>query len=153
MEGTPTTEPEDALLLPTAAICVIAIGGYVFLIVIFLLIRQVLMDRGMCGECKHVCGKEGEQCACCQCCITTLSQCDCKSPNCDICVDSVCPKPQKCDCGKLVTCAWCAQKDCCAGEPLCNSGSCECACSLPECDTVECLCFRIQLRQPFDSSR
>ncbi|XP_064613171.1 uncharacterized protein LOC135476954 [Liolophura sinensis] len=87
----PTQTPvASSTQLPTAAIVCIAVGGYVVLVVIILVLRQCCLARGMCGQ-WELCGKE-EQPQCCECCISLSESCDCcKSPSVTSCLDSVCP--------------------------------------------------------------
>lgn len=143
--------------LPVAAIVMIAIGGYLVLVVIFLIIRQCLKSQGVsicpawvsefcCGSC---CGNEDGTQGCCPCpCFIALAEmCDCATPSKKSCLDSVFPTKQ-----------WCDDHFCCCMNaepggamcqdwkgPECALGDCNCACncSVPECDSISCFCFTI----------
>ncbi|KAK2170268.1 hypothetical protein LSH36_3g00057 [Paralvinella palmiformis] len=110
------------LALPLPAIICIAIGAYIVLIIIILLIRQLLLQRGMCayGQC---CGKEGDPC--CECCIACSESLNCcRSPNIEACLDSCCPARRQMDCVDIIMCQCCADPNnqCCGqqcdGYPL-----------------------------------
>lgn len=149
----PVTQPNAGeATFPVAAIVCIAIGGYVVLIVIVIIIRQVLLQRGMCRENCNWCGKEGEPC--CECCLSCAESANCcKSPNISACLDSICPARKQLSCTDIILCECCSNQDggCCGSEePLCDCGNFNCTpqCSLPECDSINCLCFSLQLKGP-----
>ena len=86
-------------------------------------------------------------------CISHLAElCDFNVPTKHSCLDICCPAKQRCD----EMCCCCMNEmpggtlcDDCAG-PECQCGDCNCACNcqLPECNSINCICFEIQLKQP-----
>eukprot|EP00058_Branchiostoma_floridae_P020374 XP_002605864.1 hypothetical protein BRAFLDRAFT_90817 [Branchiostoma floridae] len=124
--SSPTVTPAvSEPLLPTGAIVVIAVGGYVTLIVIALIIRQCLLSRGFCGECCSggCCSKDEEEAGCCECWMAFAECCNPNAPSMKTCLDSMCPRQKGCG-------------DC----------DCACACQPPECETINFLCFEVRLK-------
>lgn len=145
----PTVASTSSLSLPVAAIVCIAIGSYVLLIVIILIIRSILLSRGICRQSCYCCGKEGEPC--CQCCATLAEMCSCcDSPSLQACLDSICPARKQMDFGDFVTCQCCTDPNntcctCCnSQQPLFDCGMCNCECTAPECNDINCCCFKFQ---------
>ncbi|KAM7445603.1 hypothetical protein ABFA07_005869 [Porites harrisoni] len=155
---TPTNSASDEGL-PTAAIVMIGVGAYLVLVMIFLVIRQCLKSQGIsicpawvsemcCGSC---CGGEDdtERCCVCSCFLPVAEMCDCSTPSKKSCMDSVCPTKQWCD--NTFCCCMNAEpggamcQDC--NGPECALGDCNCACNcaVPECDSINCICFKIDL--------
>lgn len=158
----PTPDPTNNTAnegLPTAAIVMIGVGAYFVLIVILLIIRQCLKSQGIsicpawvsemcCGSC---CGGEDDAARCCLCsCFLPMAEmCDCSTPSKKSCLDSVCPTKQWCD--DTFCCCMNAEpggamcQDC--NGPECGLGDCNCACNCaaPECDSINCFCFTIDL--------
>ncbi|XP_001197283.1 uncharacterized protein LOC757040 isoform X4 [Strongylocentrotus purpuratus] len=111
----------NELALPIPIIVVIAVGSYILVIVLILVIRQFLVARGICVECAP-CGQEDGSLQCCDCWIALAESCNCCAyPNIKTCLDAVCGPATKC-----------------AGM--------DCACQAPECESIDCLCFKIQLQ-------
>lgn len=145
-----TTQGNGGFPLP-AIIC-IAIGAYIVVIVALLILRQLLMKRGVLGG-TTCCGKEGDPC--CECCIACGESCNCcGSPNLEGCLDSICPTRRKTECADVVQCRCCTDPEqgcstCCGGdEPLCDCGNCNCQCQPPACEECNCFCFTCQLKDP-----
>lgn len=137
---------------PAAAIVAIAIGGYLFVFGIILLIRQCLLAKGVsllpawmteCCSCK--CGRSDEEGGCLQSCAQT---CNFACPNKKSCMDSVCPSKEWCD--KTFCCCMSAQPggkccDDCEG-PECGCGDmCDCQCQCTPPNSINCICFEIKL--------
>lgn len=136
------TTPSEPLATPI--ILVIAIGGYMILLGILLVIRQFLVTRGICVECAP-CGKEDGSLQCCPCWIAVAESCNCCSyPNIKTCLNSLCGNTRNiCTVEKCVTCQVCA--NICGPESGCECAGCDCACQPPECETIDCLCFKMQV--------
>ncbi|XP_028400401.1 uncharacterized protein LOC114523619 [Dendronephthya gigantea] len=148
----PTVDEDDSL--PTAGIIFIAIGAYIVIFTLGILIRQCLLARGLsiCPEWVHeMCCTT---CACMSCVgIAHCAElCDFNVPTKRSCLDCCCPTKERCD--EMFCC--CMNQlpggtlcDDCAG-PECQCGDCNCACNcqLPECNSINCICFEIQLKQP-----
>lgn len=145
--------------LPIAAIVMIGVGAYLGLVLLFLLVRQCLKSQGVsicpawvseffCGRC---CGNEDNtQRSClCACFVPMAEMCDCATPSKKSCLDAVCPTKQWFD--DTFCCCMNAEpggaicQDC--KGPECAFGDCNCACncSAPECDSINCICFKIDL--------
>ncbi|XP_077995917.1 uncharacterized protein LOC144449277 [Glandiceps talaboti] len=139
------TTSEDAL--PTSVIVVIAIGGYLVLVCIILCIRQCLLAQGFCGECAP-CGKEDGSQQCCDCWVSTAEACNCCAyPNLKSCLDSICGPPNnRCSCNSCMNCDAC--NNACGDNQMCDCGACDCACNCqtPECDEINCLCFKLNMK-------
>lgn len=151
MDSTQVSPASDSLALPVAAIVCIAVGAYILLIILILIIRSILQSHGICSQACNCCGKENQPC--CQCCAVLSDTCNCvQSPNLSACLDSICPSRKRMDCADFITCQCCADPNnqcctCCnSQEPLCDCGqcNCNCACTAPDCQDVNCLCFKIQ---------
>ncbi|XP_071493461.1 uncharacterized protein [Diadema antillarum] len=142
VEEVPASDP----VLSVPVIVVIAIGSYLVVIVILLVIRQFLVARGVCVECAP-CGREDGSLQCCDCWIALAEACNCCAyPNVKTCLDSVCgPASQACSVEKCMTCQAC--KACCENSGGCECGGMDCACQAPECESIDCLCFKIQMQQ------
>lgn len=151
----PPSVDEDSSL-STAAIVFIAIGAYIVVFVIAVLIRQCLQARGL-TICPEWVNEMFCKTCCCSClCITHLAElCDFNVPSKNSCLDSCCPSKEWCDdnfccCMNSMPggglCEDCA--DC--NGPECQCGDCNCACNftMPECNSINCICFEIQLKQP-----
>ncbi|XP_033627586.1 keratin-associated protein 17-1-like isoform X2 [Asterias rubens] len=158
---TATTPAPNELLLPVPVIVVLAVGGYLLLIVILLVVRQCLVARGICMACSP-CGKEDGSLQCCDCWISCAEGCNCCAyPNTKSCLDSLCgPPDDRCSIAKCLSCQTCQNETCCgddsSGFELCGGGDtcsstgcecagCDCACQAPECDTIDCFCFKINM--------
>ncbi|XP_074642397.1 uncharacterized protein LOC141899777 isoform X2 [Tubulanus polymorphus] len=131
--------------LPLPAIICIAIGCYIFIVAVALIIKQCLQSRGMCGE-VQCCGKEGDPC--CACCLTIAQACNCcQSPSVKGCMDRCCPNRRHFDCVDIILCQCCTPPGP-GKDPLCgfNNMSCTCGCSAPECENINCLCFEIKMK-------
>ncbi|KAI8504874.1 uncharacterized protein LOC144916794 [Branchiostoma floridae x Branchiostoma belcheri] len=150
--SSPTVTPAvSEPLLPTGAIVVIAVGGYVTLIVIILIIRQCLLSRGVCGECCSggCCSKDEEEAGCCECWMAFAECCNPNAPSMKTCLDSLCPRQKgRCSTAACVNCECCQDCTCCGSEPMCECGDCDCACACqpPECETINFLCFEVRLK-------
>lgn len=157
----PTPPPNSSSTdkgLPTAAYVMIGVGVYLFLVLLFIIIRRCLKSQGVsicpawlsesfCGSC---CGDVEQQQSClCACLVPLAEMCDCAAPSKKSCLDTVCPSKQWCD--DTFCCCMNAEpggamcQDC--KGPECSLGACNCACncSAPECDSINCLCFTIDL--------
>ncbi|ELU13760.1 hypothetical protein CAPTEDRAFT_190345 [Capitella teleta] len=146
-DSTPTTAPDEQL--PIIYIVFIAFGVYIFIFVTGLVIRQLLMKRGLCAN-NSLFGKEGDPC--CECCVACGESCNCfSSPSLEGCLDSICPARRTMSFSEIVQCRCCNDPNqqccgCCGGEqPLCDCGNCDCRCNcqLPQCDNINCCCFQI----------
>lgn len=142
----PTPKP-DVLPIPLPLIIIIAIGCYVFIIAVALIIRQCLQSRGVCGECG-CCGKEEDQT--CQCCLVLGQTCNCfECRGVNATLNRCCPHRTQVDCVDIILCQCCSPKSP-GKEPLCGVGNiaCNCGCSAPECENVNCLCFELRMKTP-----
>ncbi|XP_070571874.1 uncharacterized protein [Ptychodera flava] len=146
--GQTPIETTSEQALPTSVIIVIAVGAYLVLVVLILMIRQCLLAQGFCGECAP-CGKEDGSQQCCDCWVATAEACNCCAyPNMRSCLDSICgPPDQRCTLNKCMKCESCQNNQCCGNEPICDCGACDCACNcqLPECENINCLCFELKM--------
>ncbi|XP_022254704.1 keratin-associated protein 4-1-like [Limulus polyphemus] len=133
----PTELVRPSLFVPPAGILILAIVGYLFLVMIALLVRQRLLARGFCGE-----GCKDESCDCCYWCRTCAETCDCSVPSVDQCLDVLCPKKEKLNC----SCPSCptANPRCCL-PPSCDCGNCNITCE-PQCDSFNCLCCTVSFK-------
>lgn len=134
---TPTSSTLNAQF-PVAAIVIIAVGGYLVIMLIILSVRQCLTARGICvTESGKSCCADNETCEkrCTEFCL--MSCCDCQSPNCTACIDAMCPKRRNMNFTDVVTCQACARRCCNDG---CQCGSCNCNCNC-DCQNINCLCF------------
>jgi len=145
-------------LLSTPAIVMIAVGGYMTVVIVALIIRQCLKSRGIsicpdwlsewccCG------GYQGERSACAACFVSFAEMCDCQTPSKKSCMDTICPTRQWCD--KTFCCCMNAEpggdmcQDCQGPACDCGACNCNCSCNLPECNSINCLCFEIGLGSP-----
>ena len=141
---------------PVAAIVCISIGAYIVVVAVILLVRQILLGKGFCTGACSCCGEEGKL-QCCECCIACSEAMNCcKAPSVESCLDSICPARRNYDCADIVMCQCCADPDnqccsCCGGDtPLCDCGNCNCMCDCkpPDCDTINCFCCELAVKQP-----
>lgn len=163
----PEQEDDD---FPIVAIVCVAIGVYLIIIMIVLIVRFCLQRRGV----ELVCCADINCCAECglRCdgCLQQLGEtCNCTVPSCTACLDSMCPTKEQCAqrCGMTDNCSSCGCPDnsccdfgdlscvchcgdftqCCAdcqgpSAPSCECcGNCHCTIRLPECQDITCLCF------------
>ncbi|CAD5122596.1 DgyrCDS11008 [Dimorphilus gyrociliatus] len=143
---------EDSFPLP--AILCVSIGGFLVLIIILFIVKELCQRRGCCPECGCTClGKEGNT-QCCECCIE-CAQCTncCQSPNLNACLDRICPcERQRFTCQDLLMCKCCFDEEgccqkCCAGG-TCSCGDSFCQCTSPDCQVVDCCCFTLNMKNP-----
>jgi len=135
-----------------AGIVAIAVGGYLFLFAVVLIIRQCLLAKGKdlfppwlsewctCGCC---CGTQATGCL--QGCAESLN---CQYPNRKVILDNICPSKQWCD--QTFCCCMSSEpggkclEDCqgpeCGCGDMCN---CQCQCQTP--NSINCICFEINL--------
>lgn len=165
-EPTPTVSSPSLLISP-AIIVVIAIVIFVAVLLFLLCLRKILLSHygnrdwypAYCKDYECQCG------GCGQCCILLAQKCDCQTPSSGTLLDRICPSQQRCStffgqvfscyCFKVVSeyckgvhlcpestgpglCAQCPECDC-----PCN---CHCECKPPECDEINCGCFKISFR-------
>ncbi|XP_042638160.1 uncharaterized LOC112694756 homolog [Orycteropus afer afer] len=129
---TPAPVSSPSLPLPIPAIVFISVAIYLFLLGLVLLIRHFLLAQGCCPDCSSPCrksGASGPQ----DCCWTCAEACDFPLPSPALCLDACCPPPS--EAGWVPRCPHCC--------PLCD---CACACQIPDCQSLNCLCFEIKLR-------
>uniref|UniRef100_A0ABJ3HKH5 Predicted gene, 57854 n=1 Tax=Mus musculus TaxID=10090 RepID=A0ABJ3HKH5_MOUSE len=88
--------------------------------------------QGCCTDCSSPCRKQGAS-ETQDCCWSCAEACDFPLPSPTHCLDACCPH--------LSEAGWAPRcPGCC---PLCD---CACACQLPDCQSLNCLCFEIKLR-------
>lgn len=157
----PTPDPSDnsEQALSTAAIVMIVVGSYLALVIIVLVIRQCFKSQGInicpawiselcCGSCCAN-DNDAERCCLCACFLSMAEMCDCSTPSKKSCLDCMCPSKQWCD--DTFCCCMNAEpggamcQDC--NGPECAFGDCNCACNcaMPECNSINCICFTIDL--------
>ncbi|XP_059888019.1 uncharacterized protein [Globicephala melas] len=129
---TPAPVSSPSLLLPIPAIVVLAVGIYLLLLGLVLLTRHCLLAQGCCTDCSSPCRKQGASKPQ-DCCWTCAEACDFPLPSPAHYLDACCPQPAESD--------WAPRCPRCC--PLCD---CACACQLPDCQSLNCLCFEIKLR-------
>ncbi|KAB0394871.1 hypothetical protein E2I00_008106, partial [Balaenoptera physalus] len=129
---TPAPVSSPSLLLPIPAIVVLAVGIYLLLLGLVLLTRHCLLAQGCCTDCSSPCRKQGASRPQ-DCCWTCAEACDFPLPSPAHYLDACCPQPAESD--------WAPHCPRCC--PLCD---CACACQLPDCQSLNCLCFEIKLR-------
>ncbi|KAM4812318.1 uncharacterized protein LOC113176459 [Urocitellus parryii] len=129
-DPTQASASSPPLLLPIPAIVFIAVGIYLLLLGLVLLTRHFLLAQGCCVDCSSPCRKKG---ALQDCCWTCAEACDFPLPSPGRYLDACCPQPSEA--------GWAPQCPRCC--PLCD---CACSCQLPECQSLNCLCFEIKLR-------
>ncbi|XP_059548351.1 keratin-associated protein 10-10 isoform X5 [Myotis daubentonii] len=88
--------------------------------------------QGCCTDCSSPCRKQGASRPQ-DCCWTCAEACDFPLPSPAHYLDACCPQPT--EAGWAPRCPRCC--------PLCD---CACACQLPDCQSLNCLCFEIKLR-------
>uniref|UniRef100_A0ABK0LW36 Uncharacterized LOC103691235 n=2 Tax=Rattus norvegicus TaxID=10116 RepID=A0ABK0LW36_RAT len=128
----PASISSPTLLLPTPAIVFIAVGIYLVLLGLVLLTRHCLLAQGCCTDCSSPCRKQGAS-ETQDCCWSCAEACDFPLPSPGHYLDACCPHPS--EAGWAPRCPRCC--------PLCD---CACACQLPDCQSLNCLCFEIKLR-------
>ncbi|XP_032183666.1 uncharaterized LOC112694756 homolog isoform X3 [Mustela erminea] len=129
---TPAPISSPSLLLPIPAIVFIAVGIYLLLLGVVLLTRHCLLAQGCCADCSSPCRKQGASRPQ-DYCWTCAEACDFPLPSPAHCLDACCPQPT--EAGWAPRCPRCC--------PLCD---CACACQLPDCQSLNCLCFEIKIR-------
>ncbi|XP_054992442.1 keratin-associated protein 10-10 [Sorex araneus] len=128
----PAPVSSPSLLLPVPAIVFIAVGIYLLLLGLVLLTRHCLLGQDCCPACNSPCSKQSASRAP-DCCWTCIEACDFPLPSPAHFLDACCPQPT--EAGWVPSCPRCC--------PLCD---CACACQLPDCQSLNCLCFEIKLR-------
>ncbi|KAM5227365.1 uncharacterized protein ACOB6Z_016371 [Ctenodactylus gundi] len=129
---TPAPVGSPSLLLPIPAIVFITVGIYLLLLGLVLLIRHCLLAQGCCQDCSSPCRKQGAS-GPQDCCWNCAEACDFPLSSPARYLDACCPQPSEAD--------WAPRCPRCC--PLCD---CACACQLPDCQSLNCLCFEIKLR-------
>ncbi|XP_065393657.1 uncharacterized protein [Macaca nemestrina] len=129
---TPAPVSSPPLLLPIPAIVFIAVGIYLLLLGLVLLTRHCLLAQGCCADGSSPCRKQGAS-GPPDCCWTCAEACDFPLPSRAHFLDACCPQPTGAD--------WAPRCPRCC--PLCD---CACTCQLPDCQSLNCLCFEIKLR-------
>nr|XP_055197240.1 uncharacterized protein LOC129520207 isoform X2 [Nyctereutes procyonoides] len=89
---TPASVSSPSLLLPIPAIVFIAVGIYLLLLGVVLLIRHCLLAQGCCTDCSSPCRKQGASRPQ-DCCWTCAEACDFPLPSPAHCLDACCPQP------------------------------------------------------------
>ncbi|XP_054850417.1 uncharacterized protein LOC129339871 [Eublepharis macularius] len=121
------------LFLPLPAIIFLAVGSYLLLLVVVLVLRQCLLSRGICANCCSC--QKGSLPSVCECCLACAESCDCALPSPARYLDDCCHCTNGWDMGTCSTLpSWC---------PLCD---CACAYQPPDCQSINCICFEIKLR-------
>lgn len=164
---------------PVAGIIVLAVGGYLILFAIILMIRKLCIskDQQFCPSwCAELFMCTGGCCAgpmpCCSCLEET---CNCQYPNKRCFMDAICPSKQwcddacccclsneaegKCSCFDTNDCCTCCGLNCNECCECCDCTSCkECVkdckctcCAQPE--TCDCCCFEIKLNSTSAQAR
>ncbi|KAM9101008.1 uncharacterized protein LOC141563771 isoform X2 [Sminthopsis crassicaudata] len=118
--------------LPIPAIVFISVVAYLLLLGLVLLARRYLVEQDCCTDCRGPCRKTDTH-GPFECCQGCAEACDFPLPNPTRCLDACCPQPMEA--------GWAPQCPRCF--PLCD---CACACQLPDCQSLNCLCFEIKLR-------
>lgn len=170
---------EDNSSFPTAAIVVIAVGGYLLIFIIIMTVRKICLSNGK-SFCPSWCS---ELCLCsscsggvpCQAVLDDVCTC-CGYPNKRSVMDKICPTKEWCDdafccCltqepeGRCLCCdsdeTPCSNscKNCCnldevcgfeSGKDLCADCKCQC-CAQPE--TCDCCCIEIKLSSSSQRAR
>ncbi|XP_068919699.1 late cornified envelope-like proline-rich protein 1 isoform X3 [Petaurus breviceps papuanus] len=90
------------------------------------------VEQDCCTDCKGSCRKADAP-GPFECCQGCAEACDFPLPSPTRCLDACCPQPMEA--------GWAPQCPRCC--PLCD---CACACQLPDCQSLNCLCFEIKLR-------
>ncbi|XP_027260443.1 uncharaterized LOC112694756 homolog isoform X2 [Cricetulus griseus] len=88
--------------------------------------------QGCCTDCSSPCRKQTTS-ETQDCCWSCAEACDFPLPSPAHYLDACCPHPS--EAGWDPRCPRCC--------PLCD---CACACQLPDCQSLNCLCFEIKLR-------
>nr|XP_048310879.1 keratin-associated protein 4-3 [Myodes glareolus] len=128
----PAAISNPSLLLPIPAIVFITVGVYLLLLGLVLLTRHCLLAQGCCTDCSSPCRKQTASES--QDCFWNCAEaCDFPLPSPAHYLDACCPHPS--EAGWAPRCPQCC--------PLCD---CACACQLPDCQSLNCLCFEIKLR-------
>ncbi|XP_051001221.1 uncharacterized protein LOC127188908 [Acomys russatus] len=128
----PASISSPSLRLPIPAIVFIAVGIYLLLLGLVLLTRHCLLAQGCCTDCSSPCRNRGAS-ETQDCCWSCAEACDFPLPSPAHYLDACCPHPS--GVGWAPRCPRCC--------PLCD---CACACQLPDCQSLNCLCFEIKLR-------
>ncbi|XP_016279681.1 sperm mitochondrial-associated cysteine-rich protein [Monodelphis domestica] len=129
----PAQAPVVSASLPIPAIVFITVVVYLLLLGLVLLARRYLVEQDCClSDCRGSCRKEDAP-GPFECCQGYAEACDFPLPSPARCLDACCPQPMEA--------GWAPQCPRCC--PLCD---CACACQLPECQSLNCLCFEIKLR-------
>ncbi|KAK3736303.1 hypothetical protein QZH41_020768, partial [Actinostola sp. cb2023] len=99
-----------------------------------------------CGKC---CAGPDNEPSCFSVCLVSFAEmCNCSTPSKKSCMDSVCPSKEWCD--QTLCCCMNAEaggemcQDC--QGPECSCGGCNCACTCEMPDSLNCICFSIQLK-------
>uniref|UniRef100_A0A5F8AGB2 Uncharacterized protein n=1 Tax=Macaca mulatta TaxID=9544 RepID=A0A5F8AGB2_MACMU len=90
------------------------------------------LAQGCCADGSSPCRKQGAS-GPPDCCWTCAEACDFPLPSRAHFLDACCPQPTGAD--------WAPRCPRCC--PLCD---CACTCQLPDCQSLNCLCFEIKLR-------
>ncbi|KAJ6653379.1 hypothetical protein lerEdw1_009280 [Lerista edwardsae] len=131
------------LFLPLPAIVFLAVGSYLLLLALVLILRQCLLvietrfgdAKGARGICANCCTCEkGSWPSLCECCLACAESCDCVLPSPTRCLDNCCSCAKGWEPGTCSAPHWC---------PLCD---CACAYQPPDCQRINCICFEIKLR-------
>ncbi|KAI8783215.1 uncharacterized protein LOC106056159 [Biomphalaria glabrata] len=106
---------------PIAAIVCLAVGAYVAIVIIIIVIRYVLLKKGTCqSECC-----QGQDCCTCNVCVRLNAACPCCcTSNADSCLSKLCGQRKRTNCIDILFC------NCCG----CTDGCCDC----PSCGTICC---------------
>eukprot|EP00731_Ephydatia_muelleri_P020256 Em0012g1081a len=151
-----TAVSNQTSVFPVAAIICVVIAGVVIIVVLLLVVRKCLILRGVtCPKYKLDCFQcDTRDCSCCR---DLAERLDCRTPDCRVYLDQVCPTKQQCTllCGQIWNCYYCfILVDYCKTLDICpNAGAlhcpdftcpgcgCHCALRMPECSHISCLCF------------
>ncbi|XP_067930438.1 keratin-associated protein 5-4-like [Watersipora subatra] len=136
-----TVQSETVKDIPIAAYVLIAVGAYAVVIATILMIRQCVLAKGLCGECRFNCC----QGSCGQWCVEAChASCDCKSPTVTGCLDAICPQRRHMNFADAIMCRCCVEEcGCC--EDGCQCGDCNCNMGNCDCESINCLCCECKL--------
>ncbi|KAF6039289.1 ALDOA [Bugula neritina] len=140
-ESVITSAPKSPVTVPIAAWICIAIGAYALVIALILVIRQCVLAKGLCGECRFNCCEGSFSQWCFESC---QASCDCKSPSVTGCLDAVCPQRQNVNFADAMMCRCCLDRCCDSDQEGLECGDCKCDMKC-DCDNINCLCCELNL--------
>ena len=136
------------LTLSIESIIIIVVCLYILLVLIFLVIRKIIMTKGMCQNLQP-CGSASGDAGFCECFMPCIEALNCRAPSLKRSLD-ICCRQQQFDAAGCMSCLPCGAN----GQICCNFSGFDCVPGYTgeDADAINCICFELRTSGQADSS-